>query len=94
MLRWLECRADLPPMDVHHLCAELSITGDTMHDMAELIRAKASGGERDHTANVHALDAMIAAQLAAVAPRPEKMDIAASPLKGNADALFRHMIDG
>jgi predicted nucleotidyltransferase len=94
MLRWLGCRADLPPMDVHHLCAGLAIAGDTLHDMAELIRAKALGGEKDGAANVRALDAMIAAQLAIVAPRPEKMDIVASPLKGMADALFRQMIDG
>jgi hypothetical protein len=94
MLSWLKFRADLPPMDVHHLCAGLAIAGDILHDMAELIRAKASGGEKDHAANVHALDAMIAVQLAVVAPRPEKMDIAASSLRRTADALFRQMIDG
>jgi uncharacterized protein len=87
MLKWLDTHDTLPPMDVHKLRAGLAIDADTLRDMATLIQAKRSGGEKDAAKNVGTLDALIAAQLAVLAPRPDRPDVSTSLLDA-ADAVF------
>lgn len=93
MLLWLKSRASFPPMDVHSLCAGLDIDELVLSNLAELIKMKASGAEKDGAASPEPLNAFILSQLAAVAERPEKSDGARHHLVEKADSLFRRLLD-
>ena len=92
MLMWLNARDDLPPMDVKGLIDGLNLSGEAISAMAGLFAHKRTGGEKDAVAGVAVLDALIEDALRDEAPRPDRIDIGAHPLLGEADAIFRNLI--
>lgn len=92
MLKWLACRDDLPPMDMRQLCAGQHIDTGVLTDMAGLMHAKRSGGEKDVASGVETLNRLISQQLSEVAPKPEKTDVGKHPLMAVADDLFNRLL--
>lgn len=92
MLRWLNTRTDLPPMDVHNLCMGLSLDDRLLDVLAELIRSKRRGAERERATSLEVLDEFIRTQLETVAVRPDKIDVSTHRYLAHADELFSGLL--
>lgn len=92
MLRWLNTRTDMPPMDVHSLCAGLGLDEGLLGILAELIHSKRSGAERERATSFDVLDEFIRSQLEIVAVRPEKIDVSTHRYLAHADELFSGLL--
>jgi predicted nucleotidyltransferase len=93
MLLWLSQRDDLPPMDVHSLCAGLSVDEKVIQSLGRLIDSKQEGAEHDLAVAADVLDALIRSQLKTVAARPETTDMAMCQFAFDADRLFLHLVE-
>ncbi|MBV9834667.1 MAG: nucleotidyltransferase domain-containing protein [Alphaproteobacteria bacterium] len=89
---WLRRRREAPPMDLPSLRAGLALGADVSTAIDELIARKIVATERDTTARITALDALIDE---ALAEKPERAEpVPRREITARADALFASIVLG
>ncbi|BEV13111.1 nucleotidyltransferase domain-containing protein (plasmid) [Asticcacaulis sp. DW145] len=92
MLRWLNTRTDLPPMDIHNLCAGLALDEGFLEVLSTLIESKSSRAERERTTSLDVLDEFIRTQLETVVMRPDKIDVSTHRCLPHADEILSGLL--
>ena len=90
-LEWIEKLGDVPPMDMHSLCGQLSLDEKLLAEIKKLLVLKSSANEEDLVPRNDLLDEFIISALEKKVEKQKTKGIDQEIL-GKADQLFRNLI--